>query len=137
MTNINNLINKHQNTVANFDFPEKERDFKKLSELDAKTKYTILAVFINKKGKFGDQTVFVSNNFQVNLPSHLLDLGHELRQDEEVIEAINNRELAFQVYSYNGTNGIGYSINLVPSTEQDEQDDSKGRAFDNDETPSF
>lgn len=137
MTNIKNLINKHQNTVANFDFPEKERDFKKLSELDPNTKYTILAVFINKKGKFGDQTVFVSNDFQVNLPSHLLDLGHELRQDEEVVEAINKRELAFQVYSYNGTNGKGYSINLVPSTEQDEQDDSKGRAFDNDETPAF
>lgn len=137
MTNINNLINKHQNTVANFNFEEKEREFAKLSELDQKAKYTILAVFINKKGKFGDQTVFVSNDFQVNLPSHLLDLGHELRQDEEVIEAINNRELAFQVYSYNGTNGKGYSINLVPSTEQDEQDDSKGRAFDNDETGAF
>lgn len=140
MTNIKNLINKHQNVVANFDFPEKEREFKKLEELhkqQPKARYTILAVFINKKGKFGDQGIFVTNDFQVNLPPHLLELSQELRQDDEIIEAINKRELAFEIYEYNGKNGKGYSINLVPSTEQNEKDDSKGRAFDNDENLAF
>lgn len=140
MTNIKNLINKHQNVVANFDFPEKEREFKKLEELhneQPKARYTILAIFINTKGKFGDQGIFITNDFQVNLPPHLLELSQELRQDEEVIEAINNRELAFEIYQYNGKNGKGYSINLVPSTEPDEKNDSKGRAFDNDENLAF
>lgn len=140
MTNINNIIKKHQNVVANFEFEEKERPFKKLEELhkeQPKACYTILAVFINKKGKFGDQGVLITNDFQVNLPPHLLDLSQELRQDEEVIEAINNRELAFEIYQYNGKNGKGYSINLVPSAEQNEKDDSKGRAFDNDENLAF
>ena len=140
MTNINNIIKKHQQVVANFEFPEKEREFKKLEELhkaQPKARYTILAIFINTKGKFGDQGVFITNDFQVNLPPHLLDLSQELRQDEEVIEAINNRELAFEIYQYNGKNGKGYSINLVPSTEQNEKDDSKGRAFDNDEELAF
>ena len=126
--------------VANFEFPEKEREFKKLEELhkeQPKARYTILAIFINTKGKFGDQGVFITNDFQVNLPPHLLDLSQELRQDGEVIEAINNRELAFEIYQYNGKNGKGYSINLVPSTEQNEKDDSKGRAFDNDEELAF
>src|SRR5699024_5804907 len=128
---INNIIKKHQNVVANFEFEEKERPFKKLKELhneQPKARYTILAVFINTKGKFGDQGVFITDNFQVNLPPHLLDLSQELRQDDEVIEAINNRELAFEVYQYNGKNGTGYSINLVPSSEQNAQDDTKGRA---------
>lgn len=140
MTNIKNLINKHQNVVANFDFPEKEREFKKLEELhkqQPKARYTILAVFINKKGKFGDQGLFVTNDFQVNLPPHLLELSQELRQDDEIIQAINNRELAFEIYEYNGKNGKGYSINLTPSYQPDEKDDSKGRAFDNDETLAF
>lgn len=140
MTNIKNIIKKHQNVVANFEFEEKERPFKKLQELqlaDEGVRYTILAIFINTKGKFGDQGVFITNDFQVNLPAHLLDLSQELRQDEEVIEAINNRELAFEVYQYNGKNGKGYSINLVPSTEQNEKDDTKGRAFDNDEELAF
>lgn len=140
MTNINKIIKKHQNVVANFEFPEKEREFKKLEELhneQPKARYTILAVFINTKGKFGDQGIFVTKDFQVNLPPHLLDLSQDLRQDEEVIEAINNRELAFEIYQYNGKNGKGYSINLVPSAEANEQNDSKGRAFDNDESVPF
>ena len=136
MTNIKNLINKHQTVVAQFDFPEKEREFKKLAELQENTKYTILAVFINTKGKFGDQGLFVIDDYQVNLPPHLLDLAHDLRQDQEIIDAINNRELAFEIYQYNGKNGVGYSLNLTPS-EQPQEDDSKGRAFNNDDTPAF
>lgn len=140
MTNINNIIKKHQTVSPKFDFPEKERPFKKLAELqlaDEGARYTILAVFINTKGKFGDQGIFVTNDFQVNLPPHLLELSEDLRQDEDVIQAINNRELAFEIYQYNGKNGKGYSINLVPSAEQDEQDNTKGRAFDNDENLAF
>ena len=137
MTNIKNLISKHQTVVAQFDFPEKEREFKKLAELQENTKYTILAVFINTKGKFGDQGLFVTDDFQVNLPPHLLDLAHDLRQDQEIIDAINNRELAFEIYQYNGKNGVGYSLNLVPSAEQNAQDDTKGRAFNNDESVPF
>ena len=140
MTNINNIIKKHQTVSPKFDFPEKEREFKKLVELhnqQPNARYTILAVFINTKGKFGDQGIFITNDYQVNLPPHLLDLSQELRQDEEVIEAINNRELAFEIYEYNGKNGKGYSINLVPSTVQNEKDDTKGRAFDHDENLAF
>lgn len=136
MTNIKNIIQKHQTVAPKFDFEEKERDFKKLKELNQNQRYTILAVFINTKGKFGDQGLFVTDDFQVNLPPHLLELGHDLRQDEEVIQAINNRQLAFEVYEYNGKNGTGYSINLVPS-EQPQQDDTKGRAFNNDDDLAF
>lgn len=140
MTNINNIIKKHQTVTPKFDFPEKEREFKKLVELyeqQPKARYTILAVFINTKGKFGDQGIFITNDYQVNLPPHLLDLSQELREDGEVIEAINNRELAFEIYEYNGKNGKGYSINLTPSFHADEKDNTKGRAFDHDENLAF
>ena len=137
MTNIKNIISKHQNVVANFSFEEKDRPFKKVAELKENTKYTILAVFINTKGKLGDQGIFITDEFQVNLPMHLTDLARDLRQDEEVIEAINNRELAFEIYEYKNDFGKAYSINLVPSAEANEQNDSKGRAFDNDESVPF
>ena len=140
MTNIKNIINKHQTVAPKFDLPEKVREFKKLVELhneQPNARYTILAVFINTKGKFGEQGIFITEHYQVNLPPHLLELSQDLRQDDEVIQAINNRELAFEIYEYNGKNGKGYSINLVPSTEQNEKDDTKGRAFDNDENLAF
>lgn len=132
MTNIKNIISKHQNVVANFDFPEKDRDFKKLTELELNTKYTIYAIFINTKGKLGDQGIIITEDHQVNMPLHLTDLAKELRQDEEVIEAINNRELAFEIYEYTNDFGKARSLNLVPS-EQTPEDNTKGRAFDNSE----
>lgn len=132
MTNIKNIISKHQNVVANFDFPEKDRGFKRLTELELNTKYTILAIFINTKGKLGDQGILITDDHQVNMPLHLTDLAKELRQDEEVIEAINNRELAFEIYEYTNDFGKARSLNLVPS-EQTPEDDTKGRAFDNSE----
>lgn len=137
MTNIKNIISKHQNVVANFDFPEKDRPFKKLTDLELGKKYTILAVFINTKGKLGDQGILITEDYQVNMPMHLTDLAKDLRQDEEVIEAINNRQLAFDIYEYTNDFGKARSLNLVPSTEQNEKDDSKGRAFDNDEELAF
>lgn len=132
MTNIKNIINKHQKVVANFDFPEKDRDFKRLTELELNTKYTILAIFINTKGKLGDQGILITDDHQVNMPLHLTDLAKELRQDEEVIEAINNRELAFEIYEYTNNFGKARSLNLVPS-EHTPEDNTKGRAFDNSE----
>ena len=132
MTNIKNIINKHQKVVANFNFEEKDRGFKKLTELYLNQKYTILAVFINTKGKLGDQGILITDDHQVNMPLHLTDLAKELRQDEEVIEAINNRELAFEIYEYTNDFGKARSLNLVPS-DQPVEDDTKGRAFDNSE----
>ena len=132
MTNIKNIISKHQNVVANFDFLEKDRDFKKLTELNLNQKYNILAIFINTKGKLGDQGILITDDHQVNMPLHLTDLAKELRQDEEVIEAINNRELAFEIYEYTNDFGKARSLNLVPS-EQPPVDNTKGRAFDNSE----
>lgn len=136
MTNIKNLISKHQTVVANFDFEEKERDFKKLSELELNKKYTILAVFINTKGKLGHQGIIITDDYQVNMPLHLTDLAKDLRQDDEIIDAINNRELAFEIYEYTNDFGKAYSLNLTPS-EQPQEDDTKGRAFNNDENVPF
>lgn len=136
MTNIKNLINKHQTVVANFDFEEKEREFKKLTELELNKKYTILAVFINTKGKLGHQGILITDEHQVNMPLHLTDLAKDLRQDEEIIDAINNRELAFEIYEYTNEFGTARSLNLVPS-EQPQENDTKGRAFNNDENTPF
>ena len=136
MTNIKNLISKHQTVAPNFDFPEKEREFKKLTDLELNKKYTILAVFINTKGKLGHQGILITDEHQVNMPLHLTDLAKDLRQDQEIIDAINNRELAFEIYEYTNEFGIARSLNLVPS-EQPQEDDTKGRAFNNDDEPAF
>lgn len=130
MTNIQNIINKYGSAFPEYNFPEREREFAKLQELTEGTRYTIQALFINTKGKFGDQGVIYTQDKIINLPKHLLELVKELRADNEVTQAINERQLAFETYTYSTDEGrTGYSINIVPSDAPSE--DSKGRAFNN------
>lgn len=119
MTNLNNILKKYSNGGApQYDYDnEQERDFIKLAELPQDKKYTIEALFINTKGKFGDQGVIVIENYFVNLPNHLTEMIEEMRSDNEVTEAINNRELAFEIYEFTSKkyNRTSVSINIVAS----------------------
>lgn len=119
MTNLNNILNKYSNGGSpQYDYDnEKERDFIKLAELPQDKKYTIEALFINTKGKFGNQGVIVIENYFVNLPNHLTEMIEEMRSDNEVTEAINNRELAFEIYEFTSKkyNRTSVSINIVAS----------------------
>lgn len=131
---VENILNKYSNGgTPQYDFIKNERVFRKLQELqlaDEGVQYPIEALFINTKGKFGDQGVIYTSDYIVNLPNHLTSLIEEMRNDNEVTDAINARKLAFEVYQYESEQGRkGYSINIV----ENEQDDTKGRAFDNSE----
>lgn len=80
------------------------------------TVYTISALYLNDKGKFGTEAVaYITAPFTalVNLPAHLVDTVSEIRRDAEAVKAINEGHLGFTVYEYTGNNGNGYSINFV------------------------
>lgn len=128
---VENILNKYSNGgTPQYDFIKNEREFKKLQELNVSVQYPIEALFINIKGKFGNQGVIYTSDYIVNLPNHLTSLIEDMRSDSEVTEAINERKLAFEVYQYESEQGRkGYSINVV----ENNQDDTKGRAFDNSE----
>lgn len=118
MTNVNELLNKYSNGGAKFEYDnEKERDYIKLGELDMSKTYPIEALFINTKGKFGDQGVIISGDYIVNLPNHLTEMIKEMRQDSEMVDAINQRLFDFEIYEFESKkyHRKSYSIHLVPS----------------------
>lgn len=118
MANVNELLNKYSNGGAKFEYDnEKEREYIKLGELDMRKQYPIEALFINTKGKFGDQGVIISGDYIVNLPQHLTEMIEEMRQDSEMVEAINDRLFDFEIYEFESKkyNRFSYGINLVPS----------------------
>lgn len=118
MANVKELLNKYSNGVAKFEYDnEKEREYIKLGELDTSKTYPIEALFINTKGKFGDQGVIISGDYIVNLPQHLTEMIEEMRQDAEMVEAINERLFDFEIYEFESKkyNRVSHSINLVPS----------------------
>ncbi|QEG07424.1 single stranded DNA-binding protein [Staphylococcus phage SA1-CTA1] len=117
MTNVKDILSRHQNTLARFDFEEKEREFIKLSELvekyGIKKEYIVRALFTNKESKFGEQGVIVTDDYNVNLPNHLTELIKDMRQDEDVVDIINKGEVVFSIYEYENKKGQkGYSINF-------------------------
>lgn len=129
MTNVQDIIKQYSNANPEYDFEKHEREFKKLKELQEEVPYTIEALFVNRKGQFGDQGVIYTKDFIVNLPDHLLQMIKDMRESDDVTKVINNRELAFEVYSYTSEQGRkGYSINLATSDAP--IDSTEGRAFD-------
>ncbi|WDS60838.1 single stranded DNA-binding protein [Staphylococcus phage Huma] len=117
MTNVKDILSRHQNTLARFEFEEKEREFIKLSELvekyGMKKEYIVRALFANKESKFGEQGVIVTDDYNVNLPNHLTELIKDMRQDEDVVNIINAGEVQFTIYEYENKKGQkGYSINF-------------------------
>lgn len=118
MRYVKDLLNKYSNGGIRFDYDnEKEREYIKLGELDMSKTYPIEALFINTKGKFGDQGVIISGDYIVNLPNHLTEMIEEMRQDSEMVDAINQRLFDFEIYEFesNKYNRVSHSINLVPS----------------------
>lgn len=130
MANVKELLNKYSNGGAKFEYDnEKERDYIKLGELDMSKTYPIEALFINTKGKFGDQGVIISGDYIVNLPNHLTEMIEDMIKDDEMVEAINDRLFDFEIYEFESKkyNRKSHGINLVPSenVQQEAQSEKK------------
>ena len=63
--------------------------------------HDVKALYINTKSKFGDApSVAIDPVIIVNLPKHLLETVKEMINDNECVDAINNNEVKFKIYSY-------------------------------------
>lgn len=62
--------------------------------------YTIQGLFINPKGKFGDEPVAIGDHVLVNLPAYLADDVRDMLQDDEVINAIRAGKVGFTIGEY-------------------------------------
>ena len=96
---------------------EKEREYINLQTLFTtfgKDKvYTVHALFINTKSRFGEAPLIVTEDYMVNAPKHLLDTVKAMMDDKDVVNLINERKVGFKIYSYHGRNGKGYSVESV------------------------
>ena len=107
------------NKAKRFDFEAgKDFEYKKLEDLYVEGEVNIFplkALYVNTKGKFGDKPLAVTDKCFVNLPNHLLDTVKEMLADDELIKAINEGEVGFEIYSYEDKtyNKLCYSVNWI------------------------
>lgn len=62
--------------------------------------YKLTAIYINRKGKFGEAPVFATEDCFVNAPSHMVEVVNEILTDDEAIASINRGEVGFKIYPY-------------------------------------
>lgn len=93
--------------------------FKKLSELYTEKggdfTFPVRSIYINRKGKYGDNPVIVSDKFSVSLPTHLLSTVQDLLSQDVFYDMVNGGKVGFTIYEFESpTYGTkGYSINWV------------------------
>lgn len=115
---LQNIINKYNKTALFVYDSELERDFCTLADLlaqtdDKKKVFTLQALFINDKSKFGKAPVAVVGEFLVNLPSHLTEVAELMRADEDFIKLVNDRKVGFTIYTFDNKYGVQYSVEWV------------------------
>lgn len=113
------IANKYNKTkMFNFSIPQ-EYKYISLSELfqkNGKDKvYPVLAMYINKKSRYGDAPIVATDEFLVNLPSYLLDTVKDMMKDEELVDAVNESKFGFTIYQYanKNTGELCFSVNWV------------------------
>ena len=116
------MVASKYNKVKRFDVNTDGFEYKKLEELYKEGEVNIFplkALYINTKGKFGDRPLAVTDKCFVNLPNHLLETVREMLNDTELIDAINDDKVAFEIYAYEDKtyNKLCYSINWVDCDE--------------------
>lgn len=111
------------NKAKRFTF-EAPKDFSyaKLEELYKEGEVNVRplkALYINTKGKFGDRPLAVTDKCFVNLPNHMLNIVKEMLNDDELVKAINEDKVAFEIYSYEDKtyNKVCYSVNWIDAEE--------------------
>lgn len=89
------------------DFP-----FKKLKEIGEGNSFTILGLYINKKGKFKAHPVAICSDVKVDLPEHLTERIEKILASDEMCEAIEAGKCGAEVYKYEAQGKECYSINF-------------------------
>ena len=108
------------NKVNVFDFkiPD-DFTYKSLVELftegGAEKVHVVKALYINKKSRYGESPIVVTNECLANLPAHLTETVKEMMHDEEFVKAVNDGKVGMKIYSYEtpSRTGLCYSVNWI------------------------
>ena len=111
--NFDNDLNKG---VKRFDYVITDKhEYRKLEELYKDNKdgvYVVRMFYTNKKSKFGENEVVVTDDYIINLPKHLTEKVEQIIKDDKYLELINQGKFGFKIYEYEYNEGKKtYSVN--------------------------
>lgn len=120
----NSFASKHSTTAKLFSFEVPDHfefiDLAGLVELNGIEKvYPVNAIYMNKKGKYGEQPTIITDAAMVNAPHHLTRVCKDVLADSESIGLINRGYVGFKIYSYENNFGTHYSLEWVDVDPKD------------------
>lgn len=86
--------------TKNFEYKTREELFKE----DPEKVYTLRGIYINKKGRFGDHPVAITDDFFVDFPDYMCDDMESVLKDTEDIEDIKAGAVAFKITTFEDKN---------------------------------
>ena len=112
---MSNFIKKYGNNfVFDLDFEKDYVSLKDLYEENSDEIHVIKGLYINTKGLYDDSPVFETDEYLVNIPSHLTHTCIDILSDEEAIEDIKSGKVGFTIRQYEknvkGKNRVCYTI---------------------------
>jgi len=112
-------FNKGDMLFTNTERYEEFKTLKELYEENGKEKrYLVTALYVYNS-VYGEGCFAKSAGFNISLPSHMVGIVKEIRNDKESIEQINNGEVFLEIYTYSlpdkYPNKKFYSVNFVLS----------------------
>jgi len=105
--------------TADKDFPYVSlKDLLQAENGDLEKIYTVRALYINNRSKYGEQPLIAIDDAYVNIPKHLIADVKKILDSDEMIDAINAGKCGFKVRPYEDRNGAGrYSIDWIDLKE--------------------
>lgn len=112
------FANKHNAKANPFTFVTPEsHEYMKPVDLVAQNGidaiYKLNAIYVNKKGQFGDEPVFITDNEIVNAPSHMMDTVNNILNDDESVKMIVDGKVTFKFYEYKNKKGDQVGITFL------------------------
>lgn len=71
-----------------------------------KTTFTVRGCFVHNKSKFGESGVIVTDNYNIDVPRHLIKYIKVVLAEPEMIRAVNDGKCGFSCSTYTDNHGI-------------------------------
>ena len=115
---MSSFANKHNAKPNPFPFVTPDtHEYKKPAQLVAENGinavYRLNAIYVNKKGAYGDEPVLVTDNELVNAPSSLMESINGILDDSESINLIIDGQVSFKLYEYQNKYGLQHGVSWV------------------------
>lgn len=97
------LMSKFNNANAFMNIDTTSFNYVSLKDLQkevGKKPYTIKGLFVNGKGKYGDEAVAIGDHILINLPHYVVGSVKQMLEDGVVIDAIKQGRVGIKVHEY-------------------------------------